>query len=220
MCNSTTFALRHMQISLSGILWHFRPPSRHLLLNTHDTNMEFLQLNGSLLDIFLFFSKTKIFHSHPCKQIPRNPRYICTNKSLETLYICTSKSLNPVLPVADDDGGRCRCALHAQFSQNAPCVLGRRDVVPYWIIAPRQTGKHTLRVGWLLACFTFGRVNRVGWLLACFMLRRVNRVGWLLACFTFRQVNKPWLAAGLLYVLQTCKHRALVGCWLALCSDR
>ena len=67
MCNSTTFALRHTQISLSGILRHFRPPSRHLLLNTHDTNMEFLQLNGPLLDIFLFFSKTKIFHSHPCK---------------------------------------------------------------------------------------------------------------------------------------------------------
>ena len=58
VCNSTTFALRHTQISLSGILRHFRPPSRHLLLNTHDTNMEFL--------IFLFFSKTKIFHSHPC----------------------------------------------------------------------------------------------------------------------------------------------------------
>ena len=67
MCSSTTFALRHMQISLSGILWHFRPPSRHLLLNTHDTNMEFRQLNGPPLDIFLFFSKTKIFHSHPCK---------------------------------------------------------------------------------------------------------------------------------------------------------
>ena len=66
MCNSMTFALRHMQISLSGILRHFRPPSRHLLLNTHDTNMEFLQLSGPLLDIFLFFSKTKIFHSHPC----------------------------------------------------------------------------------------------------------------------------------------------------------
>ena len=66
MCNSTTFALRHMQISLSWILRHFRPPSRHLLLNTHDTKMEFLQLSGPLLDIFLFFSKTKIFHSHPC----------------------------------------------------------------------------------------------------------------------------------------------------------
>ena len=65
MCNSTTFALWHTQILLSGILRHFRPPSRHLLLNTHDTNMEFLQLNGPLLDIFLFFSKTKIFHSHP-----------------------------------------------------------------------------------------------------------------------------------------------------------
>ena len=65
MCNLTTFALRHMQISLSGILRHFRPPSRHLLLNTHDTNMEFLQLSGPLLDIFLFFSKTKIFYSHP-----------------------------------------------------------------------------------------------------------------------------------------------------------
>ena len=65
MCNSTTFALRHTQISLSGIWRHFWPPSRHLLLNTHDTNMEFLQLNGPLLDIFLFFSKTKIFHSHP-----------------------------------------------------------------------------------------------------------------------------------------------------------
>ena len=69
MCNSTTFALRHTQISLSGILRHFRPPSRHLLLNTHDTNMEFLQLNGPLLDIFLFFSKTKIFHSHPCLKL-------------------------------------------------------------------------------------------------------------------------------------------------------
>ena len=66
MCNSTTFALRHTQILISSILRHFRPPSRHLLLNTHDTNMEFLQLNGPLLDIFLFFSKTKIFHSHPC----------------------------------------------------------------------------------------------------------------------------------------------------------
>ena len=66
MCNSTTFALRHTQISLSGILRHFCPPSRHLLLHTHDTNMEFLQLSGPLLDIFLFFSKTKIFHSHPC----------------------------------------------------------------------------------------------------------------------------------------------------------
>ena len=66
MCNSTTFALRHTQISLSGILRRFRPPSRHLLLHTHDTNMEFLQLSGPLLDIFLFFSKTKIFHSHPC----------------------------------------------------------------------------------------------------------------------------------------------------------
>ena len=66
MCNSTTFSFRHRQISLSGILRHFRPPSRHLLLNTHDTNMEFLQLSGPLLDIFLFFSKTKIFHSHPC----------------------------------------------------------------------------------------------------------------------------------------------------------
>ena len=84
MCSSTTFALRHTQISLSGILRHFRLPSRHLLLNTHDTNMEFLQLSrhlllnthdtnmeflqlgGPLLDIFLFFSKTKIFHSHPC----------------------------------------------------------------------------------------------------------------------------------------------------------
>ena len=66
MCNWTTFALRHTQISLSGILRHFRLPSRHLLLNMHDTNMEFLQLNGPLLDIFLFFSKTKIFHSHPC----------------------------------------------------------------------------------------------------------------------------------------------------------
>ena len=65
MCNSTTFALRHTQISHSSILRHFRPPSRHLLLNTHDTNMEFLQLNGPLLDTFLFFSKTKIFHSHP-----------------------------------------------------------------------------------------------------------------------------------------------------------
>ena len=67
MCNSTTFALRHTQISLSGIFRHFQPPSRHLLLNTHDTNMEFLQLSGPLLDIFLFFSKTNIFHSHPCK---------------------------------------------------------------------------------------------------------------------------------------------------------
>ena len=38
MCDSTTFALRHTQISLSGILRHFRPPSRHLLLHTHDTN--------------------------------------------------------------------------------------------------------------------------------------------------------------------------------------
>ena len=66
MCNSTTFALRHTQISLSVILRHFRLPSRHLLLHTHDTNMEFLQLSGPLLDIFLFFSKTKIFHSHPC----------------------------------------------------------------------------------------------------------------------------------------------------------
>ena len=66
MCNLTTFALRHMQISLSSILRHSRPPSRHLLLYTHDTNMEFLQLSGPLLDIFLFFSKTKIFHSHPC----------------------------------------------------------------------------------------------------------------------------------------------------------
>ena len=66
MCNSTTFALRHTQISLSGILRHFRPPSRHLLSHTHDTNMEFLQISGPLLDIFLFFSKTKIFHSHPC----------------------------------------------------------------------------------------------------------------------------------------------------------
>ena len=28
--------------------------------------MEFLQLSGPLLDVFLFFSKTKIFHSHPC----------------------------------------------------------------------------------------------------------------------------------------------------------
>ena len=65
MCNSTTFALRHMQVSLSGILRHFRPPSRHLLLHTHDTNMEFLQLSGPLPDIFLFFSKAKIFHSHP-----------------------------------------------------------------------------------------------------------------------------------------------------------
>ena len=62
MCNSTTFALRHTQISLSGILRHFRPPSHHLLLHTHDTNMEFLQLSGPLLDIFfLFFSKTKFF---------------------------------------------------------------------------------------------------------------------------------------------------------------
>ena len=68
MCNLATFALRHTQISLSGILRHFRPPSRHLLLNTHDTNMEFLQLSGPLHDIFLFFSKTKIFHSHPCDQ--------------------------------------------------------------------------------------------------------------------------------------------------------
>ena len=67
MCNSTTFALRHTQISLFGILRHFQPPSRHLLLNTHDTNMEFLQLSGPLLDIFLFFSKTKMFHSHPCE---------------------------------------------------------------------------------------------------------------------------------------------------------
>ena len=66
MCNSTTFALRHTQISLSSILRHFQPPSRHLLLNTHDTNMEFLQLSGPLLDSFLFFSKTKIYHSHPC----------------------------------------------------------------------------------------------------------------------------------------------------------
>ena len=47
------------------ILRHFRPPTRHLL-HTHDTNMEFLQLSGPLLDIFLFFSKTKIFRSHPC----------------------------------------------------------------------------------------------------------------------------------------------------------
>ena len=38
MCDSTTFALRHTQISLSSILRHFRPPSRHLLLHTHDTN--------------------------------------------------------------------------------------------------------------------------------------------------------------------------------------
>ena len=45
LCDSTTFALRHTQISLSGILRHFRPPSRHLLLHTHDTNMEFLQLS-------------------------------------------------------------------------------------------------------------------------------------------------------------------------------
>ena len=34
MCNSTTFALRHTQISLSSILRHFRPPSRHLLLSS------------------------------------------------------------------------------------------------------------------------------------------------------------------------------------------
>ena len=69
MCNSMTFALRHTQISLSGILRHFRPPSRHLLLHTHDTNMEFLQLSGPLINgfFFWFFSKTKIFHSHPCK---------------------------------------------------------------------------------------------------------------------------------------------------------
>ena len=45
MRGSTTFALRHTQISLSGILRHFRPPSRHLFLHTHDTNMEFLQLS-------------------------------------------------------------------------------------------------------------------------------------------------------------------------------
>ena len=32
ICDSTTFALRHTQISLSGILRHFRLPSRHLLL--------------------------------------------------------------------------------------------------------------------------------------------------------------------------------------------
>ena len=31
MCDSTTFALRRTQISLSGILRHFRPPSRPLL---------------------------------------------------------------------------------------------------------------------------------------------------------------------------------------------
>ena len=65
MCNLTTFALRHTQILLSGILRYFRPPSRHLLLHTHDTNMEFLQLSPPAR-YFLFFSKTKIFHSHPC----------------------------------------------------------------------------------------------------------------------------------------------------------
>ena len=32
ICDSTTFALRHTQISLSGILRHFRPPSLRLLL--------------------------------------------------------------------------------------------------------------------------------------------------------------------------------------------
>ena len=78
MCNSMTFALWHTQISLSGILRHFRPPSRHLLLNTHDTNMEFLQLNGPLLDIFVFFSKTKIFHSHPWyAQKSKNKTAVC-----------------------------------------------------------------------------------------------------------------------------------------------
>ena len=45
MCDSTTFTLRHMQISLSSILRHFHPPSHHLLLHTHDKNMEFLQLS-------------------------------------------------------------------------------------------------------------------------------------------------------------------------------
>ena len=78
MCNSTTFALRHTQISLSSILRHFRPPSRHLLLNTHDTNMEFLQLNGPLLDIFLFFTPTYVKGSDDWKYcLIRLPLFYC-----------------------------------------------------------------------------------------------------------------------------------------------
>ena len=123
MCNSTTFALRHTQISLSGILRHFRPPSchlllnthdanmeflqlsrhlllnthdanmeflqlsRHLLLNTHDTNMEFLQLSGPCSIFFLFFSKTKIFHSHPWNTLGVSCKYInsCPFMNCETV---------------------------------------------------------------------------------------------------------------------------------------
>ena len=64
MCDSMTFALRHTQISLSGILRHFRPPSHHLLLHTHDTNNETWN-SFSLVDpcsIFFCFSvKPKFF---------------------------------------------------------------------------------------------------------------------------------------------------------------
>ena len=101
MCNSTTFALRHTQISLSSILRHFRPPSRHLLLNTHDTNMEFLQLNGPMLDIFLFFSKTKIFHSHPWE---RNDNPVT---SQENSVNCTQ--------LTSDREVVLRCQLHVFF---------------------------------------------------------------------------------------------------------
>ena len=60
MCDSTTFALRHTQISLSGILRHFRPPSRHLLLHTHDTNMEFLQQSLEFVAETRIFAEMKI----------------------------------------------------------------------------------------------------------------------------------------------------------------
>ena len=109
MCSSTTFALRHTQISLSGILRHFRPPSRHLLLNTHDTNMEFLQLNGPLLDVFLFFSKTKIVHSHPCNIDNNDPIERRNSRCLQSPHC----AMNCLRDVTSSGQGTIVCKSHA-----------------------------------------------------------------------------------------------------------
>ena len=61
-----------------------KPPSSFAHAWYKQWNMEFLQLSGPLLDIFLFFSKTKIFHSHPC--ICKNVLQMCV---CTHVHICT-----------------------------------------------------------------------------------------------------------------------------------
>ena len=94
MCNSTTFALRHTQISLSGILRHFRPPSRHLLLNTHDTWSSFRLMDPCSI-FFCSSVKPKFFTpTHVCKSCATHRALITCNILYTTWYEGTAQLLS------------------------------------------------------------------------------------------------------------------------------